>query len=250
MNRIGQNITRTNQGVLETTDVENNYEPIDLYMTTVAAEPVLSATAVPFSSTVTVESATWVLAGDAITFNEKNRYFQSIVKQVDGNTITLQHPVDYAYTSNAYIYTGKWNLNLDGSSSDITALINSPAEGALVIRRLLISIEDDAAIDSSKFGGISELTNGMYVRIRDGFSKNGALVVNNAGFGEIGFALEYDEKVPAGTYSMRASKYYYSVNGTSITLDSPNTNYGIVIRDNLTALTKITATISGHMRVK
>lgn len=57
---------------------------------------------------------------------------------------------------------------------------------------------DDGSMDDGKFGGMSQLANGIRFGINDGWEKNLAVVVNNLGFAEIGFSTQYASKAPAG----------------------------------------------------
>ena len=107
---------------------------------------------------------------------------------------------------------------------------------------------DDAAMDDSKFGSLTALTNGIIARRTDGSIANFFLVTNNAGFFQYGYDTTYPDKVPAGVYSFRARKDVRNINGTIIGLDgTTDDELQIIINDNLTGLSEFTVQVHGHI---
>ncbi len=223
-------------------------ETVDLYLHTVTAEPSITAGASIDDESITVDAITGVTAGDVITIYENNSHYQSLVVSTATNTINLASPLDCAFTTDADVYVGKWNLNLNGSSTAIKAYILAPPSGYFDLQEIRISMLDSSPMDDALFGGITALTNGLLIRRVDGTVKNKALVVNNLGFKEFGFDVSYSDKAPAGKYGLLAKKNYKAVNGVVIRLSGTSGDeMQAWLRDDFTDLDQLSIIISGHV---
>lgn len=197
---------------------------------------------------ITVDSVVGVIAGYIIVIYEGERKFQSIVKSILGNVITMVSPLDFAFTAGAIIHFGIFNLAVNGSVTPQIAHFMTPPDVKYDIYTINFFITDDAAMDSAKFGGIPALTNGILLKHKNGKIKNLMLVYNNHGFSEQGCTIEYDPKAPAGVYGFEAKKNYKVVSGVSLRLvGSTDDDLEIIIQDDLTDLKSFTATVQGHV---
>jgi hypothetical protein len=222
-------------------------EVIDLYACRVNGTTTLTANIAIDSTSLVVTSATGAVVGECINIREADRYFQSIVTNIAGTTITIGSPTDSAFTTAAQVCFGTWNHNVNGSVTEQVFFLCPPPEAVYDIYGMSISIEDNAVMYESTFGGIPALTNALVARIEDGYEKNLFLISNNAGFREYGFVTEYPDKVPAGTYAFWADKSFHIDNGVALRLNgATNDKIKIIVRDNLTALIKMAVTIHGH----
>lgn len=199
------------------------------------------------TSFVSVNTITGIEEGDAITIYEGTHIFQSIVLDTTNNIIELSSPIDYAFTTQAEVHVGPWNMTVDGSSVAQEFHIHPPPLSDFDIYTVVISITDNSEMDSKKFGGITQLPRGIVLRLENGTTHNLCLIVNNIGFSEQGYTLEYDSKAPSGVYGLRVCKNYHERNGVSLRLvGSSNDAYKIIIQDNLTSLSSMNITINGH----
>jgi len=223
-------------------------EEINLYFHVDELQTNPSSTLVVDSYTMTVDSVAGISEGDAVTIYESNRVYQSIIADITGTTLTLASSIDYAFTTAAAVHIGAWNLNLNGSGAPIIAHFETAPLAKYDIYRINITMLDGEKMDGSTFGGIDQLTNGIVLRHKNGILKNLALVVNNIGFAEQGFNIDYDPADKKGEYGLRAKKNYKEVSGIAIRTDGAvDDEIQLIIRDNLTSLTLMTATVQGHV---
>jgi hypothetical protein len=225
------------------------YIGFNLYLYSQIAQTTLANNPSLYATTIVVASATGIVAGQAINIAQENRIFQSLVTNVAGTTITLASPLDYTFTSGADIYTGNWNLNLNGSSTPRIFKVQPPPKAKFHISAISITMTDDAQMDDAKFGGITALTNGIIARRVDGSSFNYFLVTNNRGFYQAGYDKTYNDRAGGtGVYGVEFRKKLLEVNGNIISLDGATSDQlQFIVRDNLTALTEFAVQVHGHI---
>ncbi|OYT15315.1 MAG: hypothetical protein B7C24_13705 [Bacteroidetes bacterium 4572_77] len=241
----------TGAGTIPVSEVYVDYKsqlPADYYIYNIQATPSISSNASIDDEVLTVTSSTGVVAGNVITIYEGTVMFQSLVTATTATTISIGSPLDFAFTTAATVETGLWNMNVDGSSTTQIFKIKAPIGTSLHVHVFSLTMLDSTAMDDGKFGGITQLTNGMVGRFVNGMTKNLALIVNNIGFYEAGFNTEYSSKAPAGQYGFRAKRQMADVNGTVMLINGVDGDeFQIHIRDDLTDLDQFACTISGHM---
>lgn len=198
---------------------------------------------------VTVASSTGAVVGDCINIKEGARMFQSVVSNITNNIVTFTSPVDYAFTTSAIVCFGEWDLaTADGSATPVIFCLQPPSGATYDIYDITISIEDNAVMYDSTFGGITALTKGLVGRVTDGYDKNLFLCTNNGGFREYGFTTSYPDKVPSGTHAFWADKNYKTQNGVALRINgSTNDKIEIIVQDNLTGLNKLSVCVHGHL---
>jgi len=230
-------------------EIQDQYtESVDLYAHIDKVNPSITVDTTLYDESIVVDSIASVAPGDVILICEGNRFYQSIVASAAVLTINLASPLDFAFTTAAIVHIGTWNLAVDGSGTTQIAHILPPTTAEIDIYQINVSITDNVDMDSAKFGGIAALTNGILFRVVNSTIKNLPLVVNNIGFSEQGFNIQYDPKAPAGVYGFQAKKNYHEINGISIRLDgSTNDEFQCLIRDDLTDLTLFDITVNGHI---
>ena len=109
-------------------------------------------------------------------------------------------------------------------------------------------MQDGAAMDGIMFGGIAALTKGIVINVENGITKNHAIIVNNTGFYEHGFNIEYDDRAGgSGVYTIRGVKNVHSGNGVSLRISGIADFFKLIIRDDLTGLTQFVMTVAGHI---
>ncbi len=220
-----------------------------LYSKTAVINPAITSTASIGDYTLTVDTNASLVNGMAITIYEGSSIYQSLIRSTAETTITMASPVPYAYTAAATVDCAVWKANVDGSETEQVFTIKPPPNKAIDVHSIRFTITDGTTMDSAKFGGITELTNGLLAAIStDGVLTPVAILVNNIGFAEQGFTLEYDPKAPAGVYGIRASLNVFTTAGTIIRLDgTKNQELQVIVRDDLTDLTLVDINIGGHI---
>lgn len=196
-----------------------------------------------------IVSNTGFVNGEAITIYEGNYIFQSIIVSSTTTTATIISPLDYAFTTEAIIEVGTWNMAVDGSVTPQIFQLKPPLTAFYNIIQLNISMLSVSPMDDALFGSIPSLTNGVIFRLKDGYDQQIVLVVNNTGFFEYGYDVEYSTKAPSGFYGIRVRKNIPITNDNIISLYGDR-EFQIIIRDDLTDLTKFAMTSSGNKMVK
>ncbi len=228
---------------------DQHSEPIDLYFCQKFLTTAPSAPALLDARSITLNSVAGVSAGKCIDIYENGRSFQALVQSVVGNTVTFNCPADQAFSTNAVVEFGNWNMNIDGSVTRVIYKISPPAGTTWDINRVIIGILDDVAMDDAKFGGITALTNGVVFRVKDGYTKNLFVVNDNGGFRERSFDAQYSDKAPSGQYGFGVRKTFngQEKSGVTIRLNGDTSDeLEVIIQDNLTALTKMAVVANGH----
>lgn len=224
-------------------------EAIDLYLCKLngTTNPTIAIT--KGTQTINVVSNIGAVVGDCINIKDEYNYFQSIVTNITGTVITIASPVDKDFPITSSVCFGEWDLSqANGSVTPVSYFICPPSKVKYDIYTIIISIEDDSVMYESTFGGLPALTNGIILRVTDGYDKQLFLVTNNGGFTEYGFTTKYSDKVPSGTYAFWAVKNYKDVNGVSLRIDGNNEDrIEVIIPANLTGLSKMAITVHGHL---
>ena len=176
---------------------------------------------------------------------------QAIVKSISGKNITINVPLDYNFTTNAKVIFCEWNMNYDGSNNTLYYTISPPENVTWDITRIIFSITDDAAMDSTTFGGIASLPNGVVLRVKDDNYKNIFVVSDNGGFAERAYDVTYDDRrSPVSEYGFRVRRTFsgQDKDGVVIRLNgSKNEELQLIIQDDLTDITKFAANVQGHI---
>jgi len=223
---------------------------LNLYLHLTEAEPSILSTQTIGSYVINVSPTTNIDANDAITIREAGRSYQSIVKSKTVDTVTVASPLDYAFTTAAGVRAGSWNLNVNGSVTPVEFEILAVPGATMFISSISLNMVDGSPMDSSLFGSIASLTNGLVLRHEGVITKNIALITNNSGFSEQGFITTYDDKPPSGVYGVRhvlSFPYYYNV--VRRVEDSPTDRFVVMVQDNLTALNLVAVNIGGHIEI-
>lgn len=209
------------------------------------------------SMNIIIEHDVTIAVGQIIHFEENKRASQSEIVSIlidtpiaGQDTINLDTPMDYAYTTLSGIHNGNINLNVNGAITSQTFHISPPKDTKWDIVRMVLIIEDNSAMDSGKFGGITELTNGVVFRKKDGTYYNIFNAKSNSDFAVHAYDIAYDDRAPAGIYGFRARRTFggQSKNGVVIRLDgNAGDQFQGIIQDDLTGLTKFHLIVQGHV---
>lgn len=169
---------------------------------------------------INVSSGHGFVVGSMIVISEGDAFEQAVVKSVATNAITINIPSAGAFTTAAVVIRGNRDLNIDGTTpvEFCTRIYGVGAQVPIDIIGAKVTIIHDAAGDLTKFGGIPELTNGLYLRKSDGQQLNLANYKSNQDFEDFGWSVRFDDRASGlGEY------------GTIITIDMKKV-YGVALR--------------------
>jgi hypothetical protein len=195
-----------------------------------------------------------ITPGQTVVLVEGTRIFQAVATAVATNLITVDSPIDFAFTAAGCDgRNGAVDMAVSASqaSPEIFRILAPPTEKWLITRVIFV-VEDDVAMDTAKFGGITALVNGVVLRVVQN-SRTTKLfnIKTNGDFAIEAYDVSYDDKAPAGTFGIRTRRTFASdgKNGAFIELDG---NLGetleIIIQDDLSALTKFVANAQGRVK--
>jgi hypothetical protein len=211
----------------------------------------LASTVVVGNYTATLVAGHGMVVGNMLVLKQDTSFFQAIVLNVATNTITIDRPFDYAYTAAATGQRCTYNMAVNGSVTP-QVFYTGPADTniALDINNIVFHLEDNLAMDTSKFGGIPTLTRGVVVRRVDGTTKNLMNVKNNGELANYCTHTVFDLKAPAGEYGFTAIKTFNSQmgNGVAIRLNNATRDeLQIIIQDDLSDLISFYVMVQGHV---
>lgn len=194
------------------------------------------------------------VVGNTVCLKEGHRFYQGVVLAVNVNVITVDTPLDHAFTTSAIGERTTKELNVDGSVTPVIARI-TPAfltpELDFDITAVSIFIEDTAAaIDTSLFGALPALTNGVVFRKVDGTTKNIYNIKTNGDIIHTSQIWSFVDKAPAGSVGLVAMKQFNGQgnSGVVVRLNSVlQDQLNIIINDDLTGLDKFNIKVLGHV---
>ena len=174
----------------------------------------------------------------------------NVTAVVVNTSITVNRPIDLAYTTSATLEVVLMNMNVSGSlGTPLIYTVSPPSDEVWHLNRIIISMTDNAIMDDTKFGGLAALTNGVVLRNNSTVKHTVTHWLTNQHMAEDMYDLTYPDKVPAGTYSLRGRFSFYK-NDVVIRLDgSAGDTLEILIQDDLTALTTFTIKAQGHIEI-
>ena len=122
------------------------------------------------------------------------RFSQFRITAINGNTLTLDGLMDFAYPAGTYVDIGTTNMGGQTGSTASPNIFGLRGTGAppgvdltLDVTRLLLTSRTTTAVDLSKFADITQLANGLLFRRRDGVFRNIMSIKSNAGFQAVAY---------------------------------------------------------------
>lgn len=194
---------------------------------------------------IDITTGSAVAAGHMIELYENGNVFQALVTDVTADvafdTVEFDAPLPFAFTAlGASGRVGIRNANVDGGTPAPFTL--APPTGHIWdIAHLITYIHDQTAMDSSLFGGITALTNGVSYRVYRSATQYEHLdiIKANEEFFVHGWEVDYPENMLTDHYAIRAVKRFGHEReaGAMIRLDGTKGEYlEMLVSDNLTDL--------------
>lgn len=172
-----------------------------------------------------------------------------IISIVVNTSITVDRPIDIAYTTSAILEIVVINMASAAGTLAVPIIydMGPPSDKIWHIDRVLVSITDNAAMDDSLFGGIAALTNGVVLRDNKVIHDTITNWKSNQHMIEDMYDVTYADKAPADSYGLRA-RFSFHKCSVAIRLDgSLGETMQILIQDDLTALTTFKMKAQGHI---
>jgi len=232
---------------------ETPTDMVDAYFVREVATFTLSANATLLAATFAATAGHGITTGMVVCFREGDRFYQGEVTNVSTNTITVDSPLDFAFTTACAAIRGTYNANLNGTQANPIIFRVTPVgmQAGIIwhINRIIITMTDASAMDDAMFGGLTALTNGVLVRTTGSHVNNLFNVKSNGEFALRAYDASYASKAPSGSYGFRVRSSFNGADkrGTPVRLavDSAD-SLEVVIQDNLTGLVSFNIVAQGH----
>jgi hypothetical protein len=173
-------------------------------------------------------------------------YFGTVLNKV-GNDITFDTPFDFEFQPGDPALSSTRNLNVNGSVTPQIFSIQAGQNIVVDITRFVIHMVDNTAMDDTKFGSLTKLTNGLILRKVDGTYQNIFNVKDNGEIANLAPDASYPDKVPAGTFAFRAP---YNIAGQRqhgvVIRIGAGESLELIVQDDLSSLDSFRALAQGH----
>jgi len=243
-------------GNLEVAIQDQFSETIDLFLTRFLNNVTLAQDVVVDSYNFLALAGHNISVNNFVCFKENKSFLQVRVTGVNGNNISIDSPFDFAYSTDAYVCNSDRNLNVVGSDVNPVVFRVTPVNLNNVswdINWVMFHMMDNVVMDDDTFGGIPKLSNGVVVRVVDGYMKNLFNVRYNGDFAHHMKVVEYVDKAPSGLYAFRSYKTFNGLdfNGVVVRLDSEEGGeFQVIVRDDLSDLTTFHVSVHGSVVVE
>ena len=219
--------------------------------------PILGTNVFTVSSSITNTRVLTATAGHGLTITDTlffrdstDKLYQQVgILSIVTNVITVDTPLDRAW-SGTHPH-GLTDMAVDGSSTPQVFHVTLPSGIAVHVTRIIVHIEDNAAMDDGKFGALTALTNGVVVRVYRTATGKYETIMNaktNGEWAQRVYDVSYADNAPAGTYGLRVRRSFGGEDkaGTVILLE-PGDAFQVIVQDDLTGLLSFGLAVQGHI---
>lgn len=222
------------------------------------APSVLTADTVVDTHTITVADVAGVTVGMGILLRSvnDNRFSHFHVRIINGNILTLDSPMDFAYTvANATVDFFTENMAVDGSVTPKIFSLRSGSSPQIPttadITRLIIACETTTSPALNEFGDIPILSEGCVLRHRDGVIRNIFNVKSNLELANLADMFQLYSAIGTGTNGFVSRIGFAGSDHLGVVIRvMPDEDLEFQIHDNLTGLIKLYVIAEGHVVVE
>jgi len=250
-------INGTNEGAVDVYVQDQTTQVIDLYFTQLKNNISLVNDASAGDRSIIISSINIPVQEDVVCLKEGRRFSQPEIVSVTalgGNlyNVTLDTPLDFDYTTSGNYGLRIYEMNVDGSTTPQFFDVSIEGLDETIgwdIYAISCTMTDSTDMDSSTFGGLPALTNGLYLYLSDGENKN---IFNAKSNSELHLRTdieEYTPKAPAGSYGYHFEKLIRDRNGVALRVQPHNgttSTLSFVVQDDLTGLNSFKCVAKGH----
>lgn len=242
-------------GALSIHDACAHARPINMHFSqTTATATTLSAAPSAGATSITVTSATGFTVGDYIKISDTTvESTFSVITAIETNTITLDRPLDNAYSIGDDVTKVLINMNVNGSLASPQAFrIYAPLPNSeLHILSFTLGILSSSAMDDSTFGSLTALTNGVLLRGYNGTTGKYTTLTSWKSNEQIKLdtgVLTYADKAPAGKYGASTTGAIKERSGAAPHVNGTAGDYlELLIQDDLSTLDAFYIKVQGHL---
>ena len=173
--------------------------------------------------------------------------FYAVVVGVAGDVITLDRPIDHSYEAATTLgRTVISNMAVNGSITPQIFTVRGGALEAHDITRMFLTMLSASSMDDGKFGSLLALTNGLVLRVVDGYQQVIFNFKTNQDIKQFAYDLSYSTKSAAGQHGLVARMSFagQDKHGAVIRLNNVDALQWIV-QDDLTGLISIKGSAQG-----
>lgn len=249
-----------NRGNVEVVLQDQFTTPVDLYLVNVLDTLTILSNTALLSDTIDIETTgATPVAGNMVCLKEGFRFYQGVILTVTpiaGNqyTLTLDSPLDFAYTTAGGCSLTTKEMNVNGSVAPVTFSVTPGGLDDSMewdILTMSFYIQGTAAMDDGDFGDQAAIAKGVLVRGKNGpnyknifnFKTNGDLHLDTGN-------RNYADDPPDTKTSVSAQKHGRDNQGHGVTARlkaSTVDEFQVVIQDNLLAVDDMHIKIFGHV---
>lgn len=238
-------------------NVQDQTSPLfDLYFSQELAAPTtLASDVVLETNEITVASATGFVAGSHLGLfsgvSGENRYYFATVVSVSVDTLTMDTPLNFAFSIGDPVVRLSRDMNVNGSATSQVFTVRGGGAGSIIqvdVTKIKLIMTCSGAVDLSLFGDLAALTNGLVLRRTDGTHTNYWNVKNNSQFDLLGTWKPYAATNPA--QGVDGALFTYDLAGQDnhgvTSRLSANEYLELIIQDNLSGLVTFQGLAWGH----
>lgn len=224
-------------------------EVVNYYMRRLIGNALTIVTATINTYTIEITDASAVTAGNSVCIQQGQRAFQAKILTKVGNVLTIDTPLDFAFTNAATCYECSFMMNVNGGVTPISFFINPIAGVKFDVYGFGIEILDQSPMDDNTFGGLTKLVKGIVMRKADDEHRTIFNVKTNGDLKLItGVTNPYSDKAPAGYYGFNVSYSFKDKNGVAERLDGDlGEKLEVIIPEDLTGLDSFRIFVHVHV---
>lgn len=249
----GKTLPLENDGSIPTKLTDKTTEVVDSLFSQVQSSFTLAVATAASTATVlnydfTAVAAHGLAPGDEIQLRDvvADRVFYAVVTVVVVNTITVDRPIDHAFPAPGLNEIISTEQAVNGAVIEQIFAFQGGTR-PVDITRVLISIEDDTAMDPSTFGGIAALSRGWVFRIVNSYQKTIFNFKTNGDITQFCFDSAYEDRAGPGLFGFAARVTFagQEKHGAALRI-SGSDQLQWIVQDDLTALTSLSVALQGH----
>jgi len=234
--------------VVDTRELGKTNELVDLPFTKLISTVSLNSDTAIDDNVITLSPGHGSNVGELLFFEEGERFSYAKILSINVNDITIDSPMDFAYTTNAEVGRYTDNLLVDGSSTPQIFSIRTTnlTDLEFHLKMIKVHIIGTGELADDDFGSISGgLTKGIQLRVKNNISKNVCNFKTNDDFVDK-MNVQYEDKP---LYSLRGECDLQSFYDVMLKLESNlNDELQIIISDDLTSdIAALHFSIKGHV---
>lgn len=201
---------------------------------------------------IQVTEALAAYVGKFIYIKNGLRFYAGQVTAVDegADTITVDPPLDYGFTTDSFVDIGITDMAVDGSVIPVTFKLQPLPEHRWIISDVLMTIEDSSKMFDNLFGGIVALTNGIFIHQETDIHLNVGVFKKNSDFALATSLYQYTNTAGAsGVYGLLVGGIFMESAGSLLlNNDTRNDIMTVTIRDDLTGLNSLRMVARGYVK--